>query len=109
MAAAPGGVMSLRGRFEIVSITGAIFPAPSPAGATGLTVYLTGWQGQVVGGAAVGPLAASGPIMVVAAFGNATYERLPLDYEEAEAPKKMHLKPDSANSAAAQSSAVLTV
>ncbi|KAK4759994.1 hypothetical protein SAY87_023125 [Trapa incisa] len=102
MAAAPGGVMSLRGRFEIVSITGAIFPAPSPAGATGLT-------GQVVGGAAVGPLAASGPVMVVAAFGNATYERLPLDYEEAEAPKKMHLEPDSANSAAAQSSAVLTV
>ncbi|KAK4756748.1 hypothetical protein SAY87_006875 [Trapa incisa] len=79
----PGGVVTLQGRFEILSLTGAFLPAPSPAGATGLTVYLAGGQGQVVGGMAVGPLAASGPVMVVAStFGNATYERLPLQEDE---------------------------
>lgn len=94
--AAPGGVVTLQGRFEILSLTGAFLPAPSPPGATGLIVYLAGGQGQVVGGAAVGPLAASGPVMVVAAtFGNATYERLPLEDEETEAPEGMRLEPNS--------------
>ncbi|OWM87470.1 AT-hook motif nuclear-localized protein 15 [Punica granatum] len=96
--AAPGGVVTLQGRFEILSLTGAFLPAPSPPGATGLTVYLAGGQGQVVGGTAVGPLAASGPVMVVAAtFGNATYERLPLEDEEAEAGEGMRLEPNSGN------------
>ncbi|GMH15365.1 hypothetical protein Nepgr_017206 [Nepenthes gracilis] len=78
--AAPGGVITLHGRFEILSLSGAFLPAPSPPGATGLTVYLSGGQGQVVGGSVVGPLVASGPVMVIAAtFTNATYERLPLE------------------------------
>ncbi|KAK3031924.1 hypothetical protein RJ639_036720 [Escallonia herrerae] len=82
--AAPGGVLTLQGRFEILSLSGAFLPAPSPPGATGLTVYLAGGQGQVVGGTVVGPLMASGPVMVVAAtFTNATYERLPLEDEAA--------------------------
>ncbi|CAN6471661.1 unnamed protein product [Victoria cruziana] len=82
--AAPGAVVTLHGRFEILSLSGAFLPAPSPPGATGLTVYLAGGQGQVVGGSVVGALVASGPVMVIAAtFSNATYERLPLD-EEAE-------------------------
>ncbi|KAK2968537.1 hypothetical protein RJ640_009382 [Escallonia rubra] len=82
--AAPGGVLTLQGRFEILSLSGAFLPAPSPPGATGLTVYLAGGQGQVVGGTVVGPLLASGPVMVVAAtFTNATYERLPLEDEAA--------------------------
>lgn len=77
--AAPGGVVALHGRFEILSLSGAFLPAPSPPGATGLTVYLAGGQGQVVGGTVAGPLVASGPVVVVAAtFGNAIYERLPL-------------------------------
>ncbi|TQD92921.1 hypothetical protein C1H46_021401 [Malus baccata] len=47
------------------------------------TIYLAGGQGQVVGGSVVGPLVASGPVMVIAAtFSNATYERLPLEEEE---------------------------
>ncbi|KAL8199825.1 hypothetical protein R6Q57_013393 [Mikania cordata] len=80
--AAPGGVLTLQGRFEILSLSGAFLPAPSPPGATGLTVYLAGGQGQVVGGTVVGQLMASGPVMVIAAtFTNAIYERLPLEDE----------------------------
>lgn len=80
---APGAVVALQGRFEILSLTGSFLPGPAPPGSTGLTVYLAGGQGQVVGGSVVGPLVASGPVMVIAAtFANATYERLPLDEEE---------------------------
>ncbi|KAF5467342.1 hypothetical protein F2P56_017172 [Juglans regia] len=83
-AAAPGGMISLNGRFEILSLSGAFLPAPSPPGAMGLTVYLAGGQGQVVGGSVVGALVASGPVMVIAAtFTNATYERLPLEDDPA--------------------------
>ncbi|KAJ4836212.1 AT-hook motif nuclear-localized protein 20 [Turnera subulata] len=79
----PGAVMALHGRFEILSLTGAFLPGPAPPGATGLTIYLAGGQGQVVGGSVVGSLVASGPVMVIAAtFSNATYERLPLEEEE---------------------------
>ncbi|KAI3458663.1 hypothetical protein Pfo_015326 [Paulownia fortunei] len=92
--AAPGGVLTLHGRFEILSLSGAFLPAPSPPGATGLTVYLAGGQGQVVGGTVVGALMASGPVMVIAAtFTNATYERLPL--EDDAAGEGMQLQPTS--------------
>ncbi|KAK8950098.1 putative DNA-binding protein ESCAROLA [Platanthera guangdongensis] len=88
-AAPPGAVVSLHGRFEILSLCGTFLPAPSPPGATGLTVYLSGGQGQVVGGSVVGELVASGPVMVIAAtFSNATYERLPLEEEEPPAPEE---------------------
>ena len=79
-------VVALQGRFEILSLSGAFLPGPAPPGSTGLTVYLAGGQGQVVGGSVVGPLLASGPVMVTAAtFSNATYERLPLEAEQEEA------------------------
>lgn len=82
--AAPGGVITLHGRFEILSLSGAFLPSPSPPGATGLTVYLAGGQGQVVGGTVVGTLVASGPVMIIAAtFSNATFEKLPLEDEAA--------------------------
>ncbi|XP_020570865.1 LOW QUALITY PROTEIN: AT-hook motif nuclear-localized protein 20-like [Phalaenopsis equestris] len=78
-----GAVVALHGRFEILSLTGTFLPGPAPPGSTGLTVYLAGGQGQVVGGSVVGQLVAAGPVMVVAAtFSNATYERLPLEEEE---------------------------
>ncbi|KAL2557998.1 AT-hook motif nuclear-localized protein 20 [Forsythia ovata] len=78
-----GAVMALHGRFEILSLTGAFFPGAAPLGSTGLTIYLAGGQGQVVGGSVVGSLVAAGPVMVIAStFSNATYERLPLDDEE---------------------------
>lgn len=81
--AAPGAVIALQGRFEILSLTGAFLPGPAPPGSTGLTVYLAGGQGQVLGGSVVGSLVAAGPVMVIAAtFTNATYERLPLQEED---------------------------
>jgi predicted DNA-binding protein with PD1-like motif len=85
---APGGaVVALHGRFEILSLTGTFLPGPALPGSTGLTVYLAGGQGQVVGGSVVGSLIAAGPVMVIAStFSNATYERLPLEEEEEEGP-----------------------
>ncbi|GAV82371.1 DUF296 domain-containing protein [Cephalotus follicularis] len=81
--AAPGAIVALQGRFEILSLTGTFLPGPAPPGSTGLTVYLSGGQGQVVGGSVVGSLVAAGPVMVIAAtFANATYERLPLEFED---------------------------
>eukprot|EP01018_Ginkgo_biloba_P028797 Gb_36758 [translate_table: standard] len=81
--AAPGAIVTLHGRFEILSLSGAFLPPPAPPGATGLTIYLAGGQGQVVGGSVVGALVASGPVVIMAAsFMNASYERLPLDDEE---------------------------
>ncbi|KAJ6833288.1 DNA-binding protein [Iris pallida] len=80
----PGGnVVALHGRFEILSLSGAFLPTPAASAASGLTVYLSGGQGQVVGGCVVGELMASGPVMVIAAtFANATFERLPMAEEE---------------------------
>ncbi|KAI3743897.1 hypothetical protein L1987_56965 [Smallanthus sonchifolius] len=81
--AAPGAVVNLHGRFEILSLSGSFLPPPAPPAASGLTVYLAGGQGQVVGGGVVGPLLASGPVVIMAAsFGNAAYERLPVEEEE---------------------------
>ncbi|KAH6554921.1 hypothetical protein KP509_1Z296800 [Ceratopteris richardii] len=60
-------------------------PPPAPPGATTLTIYLAGGQGQVVGGSVVGALLASGPVILMAAsFLNASYDRLPLPQEEVE-------------------------
>ncbi|KAK6136091.1 hypothetical protein DH2020_030196 [Rehmannia glutinosa] len=82
---APGAVVDLQGRFEILSVTGAVLPGPAPPGSTGLTVYLAGGQGEVVGGSVVGSLVAVGPVMVIAStFSTAAYERLPLEEEEEE-------------------------
>ncbi|KAL5223846.1 hypothetical protein ABZP36_010485 [Zizania latifolia] len=79
----PGAVVSLAGRFDILSLSGSFLPAPAPPSATGLTVYVSGGQGQIVGGTVAGPLIAVGPVVIMAAsFGNAAYERLPLDAEE---------------------------
>ncbi|XP_010245002.1 PREDICTED: AT-hook motif nuclear-localized protein 19-like [Nelumbo nucifera] len=81
--AAPGVVVALHGRFVILSLTEAFLPGPAPLGSTGLTVYLAGGQGQVVGGSVVGTLMTAGPVMVIAAtFSTATFEQLPLDEEE---------------------------
>lgn len=81
--ASPGAVVTLHGRFEILSLSGSFLPPPAPPAASGLAIYLAGGQGQVVGGSVVGPLLASGPVVIMAAsFGNAAYERLPLEEEE---------------------------
>ncbi|RYR16517.1 hypothetical protein Ahy_B04g073551 isoform A [Arachis hypogaea] len=81
--AAAGAVVTLHGRFEILSLSGSFLPPPAPPGATSLTVFLGGGQGQVVGGNVIGPLVASGPVIVIASsFTNVAYERLPLDEDE---------------------------
>lgn len=78
-------IATLHGRFEILSLAGSFLPPPAPPGATSLSAFLAGGQGQVVGGSVMGELIASGPVMVIAAtFGNATYERLPLDQDAEE-------------------------
>nr|XP_043611748.1 AT-hook motif nuclear-localized protein 23-like [Erigeron canadensis] len=78
--ASAGSVLTLHGRFEILSLSGSFLPPPAPPGATSLTIYLAGGQGQVVGGNVVGALIASGSVIVIAAsFTNVAYERLPLD------------------------------
>ncbi|KAK7307813.1 hypothetical protein VNO77_41208 [Canavalia gladiata] len=81
--ASSGAVVTLHGRFEILSLAGSFLPPPAPAAASGLTIYLAGGQGQVVGGSVVGALIASGPVVIMSAsFSNAAYERLPLEDEE---------------------------
>ncbi|TVU03398.1 hypothetical protein EJB05_51089, partial [Eragrostis curvula] len=83
-SAPAGAVVTLHGRFEILSLSGSFLPPPAPPGATSLTIFLAGGQGQVVGGNVVGALYAAGPIIVIAAsFTNVAYERLPLEDEEA--------------------------
>ncbi|KAJ9173485.1 hypothetical protein P3X46_016609 [Hevea brasiliensis] len=85
--ASPGAVVTLHGRFEILSLAGSFLPPPAPPAATGLTIYLAGGQGQVVGGSVVGTLTASGPVVIMAAsFSNAAYERLPLEEEDPQLP-----------------------
>ncbi|XAR55007.1 hypothetical protein NMG60_11030373 [Bertholletia excelsa] len=82
-----GAVVTLHGRFEILSLAGSVLPPPAPPAATGLTIYLAGGQGQVVGGSVVGVLLASGPVVIMAAsFSNAAYERLPLEEDDAGLP-----------------------
>ncbi|CAN6678058.1 unnamed protein product [Malus baccata var. baccata] len=81
--AAVGAVVTLHGRFEILSLSGSFLPPPAPPGATSLTIFLAGGQGQVVGGSVVGELTTAGPVIVIASsFTNVAYERLPLDEEE---------------------------
>ncbi|GMN43050.1 hypothetical protein TIFTF001_012252 [Ficus carica] len=65
--ASPGAVVTLHGRFEILSLSGSFLPPPAPPAASGLTIYLAGGQGQVVGGSVVGPLMASGPVVIMGA------------------------------------------
>ncbi|KAE9607383.1 putative PPC domain-containing protein [Lupinus albus] len=81
---AAGAVVTLHGRFEILSLSGSFLPPPAPPSATSLTIYLAGGQGQVVGGCVVGELMAAGPVILIAAsFTNVAYERLPLEeYEQ---------------------------
>ncbi|KAL2348267.1 hypothetical protein Fmac_002267 [Flemingia macrophylla] len=83
--ASAGAVVTLHGRFEILSLAGSFLPPPAPPGATSLSIYLGGGQGQVVGGSVVGELTAAGPVIVIAAsFTNVAYERLPLEEEDEE-------------------------
>ncbi|KAL0555939.1 hypothetical protein IC582_004442 [Cucumis melo] len=89
----PPGVITLHQRFEILSLSGAFLPTPSPHGTSALTVYLAGGQGRVVGGLVAGPLIAAAPVVVVAAsFTNAMYEKLPMEEDEEKTEKDKQLE-----------------
>jgi predicted DNA-binding protein with PD1-like motif len=94
-SAPAGAVVALQGRFEILSLSGSFLPPPAPPGATSLTIFLAGGQGQVVGGNVVGALYAAGPVIVIAAsFANVAYERLPLEEEETQpSPPGLQMQP----------------
>lgn len=78
-ASPAGSVVTLHGRFEMLSLTGTVLPPPAPPGSGGLSIFLSGAQGQVVGGSVAGQLVASGPVVLMAAsFSNAVFEKLPL-------------------------------
>ncbi|XP_076953098.1 AT-hook motif nuclear-localized protein 27-like [Bidens hawaiensis] len=78
-------VVTLHGRFEILSISGTVLPPPAPPNASGLSIFLAGGEGMVVGGIPVGPLIASTPVVLIAAsFANAVFERLPVEDSEEE-------------------------
>lgn len=90
-SAGSGAILALQGRFEIISLFGSFLPPPAPSGVAGLTVYLAGAQGQVVGGSVIGALIASGPVVVMAAtFANATFDRLPMIDDEVAAHNQQH-------------------
>ncbi|KAL8141779.1 hypothetical protein V2J09_014811 [Rumex salicifolius] len=90
---AGGAVVTLHGRLEILSLSGSFLPPPAPPGATSLSVFLAGGQGQVVGGSVVGELIAAGPVIVIAAsFTNVAYERLPLEEEDAAPPPGLQMQ-----------------
>lgn len=75
--------VNLHGRFEILTLSGTVLPPPAPPGAGGLSIFLAGGQGQLVGGTVGGPLIASGPVILMAAsFANAVFDHLPLEQEE---------------------------
>ncbi|OIT27986.1 at-hook motif nuclear-localized protein 23 [Nicotiana attenuata] len=81
--AAAGSIVTLHGRFEILSLSGSFLPPPALPGATSLTIFLAGGQGQVVGGSVVGELIAAGQLVVIASsFTNVAYERLPLEEDD---------------------------
>ncbi|KAA3476179.1 DNA-binding family protein [Gossypium australe] len=67
-------IMSLHGHFEVLSLSGSFLPPPAPPTATGLTIYLVGGQGQIMGGNVI-------EHYLVQALFNVAYERLPLEEE----------------------------
>ncbi|KAL3722850.1 hypothetical protein ACJRO7_035109 [Eucalyptus globulus] len=100
-ASPSGSVVTMHGRFDILSLTGTVLPPPAPPGTGGLAIYLSGGQGQVVGGSVAGPLMASGPVVLMAAsFANAMFDRLPLEESGEDAP------PAQVQPSASQSSGV---
>ncbi|XP_050879656.1 AT-hook motif nuclear-localized protein 29-like [Lathyrus oleraceus] len=74
-----GNVIILQGSFEILSISGTIFPSETLSSVGGLVVYLMGTSGQAIGGNVMPPLMASGPVtLMVASFANTAPEKISL-------------------------------
>ncbi|XP_050881347.1 AT-hook motif nuclear-localized protein 27-like [Lathyrus oleraceus] len=72
-----GNIIILQGNFEILSISGTVFPSETLSSAGRLIVYLMGTSGQAIGGSVMPPLMASGPVTLMAAsFANTTPEKI---------------------------------
>ncbi|CAI8600262.1 unnamed protein product [Vicia faba] len=72
-----GKVLTLKGRIQIHSISGMIFSPPTSRAAGGLTVYLSGPKGHMIGGSVMSPMVASNSITLMAfSFANITYEKI---------------------------------
>jgi predicted DNA-binding protein with PD1-like motif len=64
-----GGIVTLKGKFEIRSISGTILPSSTPIGVEGLTVHLSSNTGQMIGGSVMPPLVSSDPVkLIIASF-----------------------------------------
>ena len=78
-----GAFMTRHERFEILSLFGSFLPPLVPPGATGLTIFLVGGHGQVVGGSVVVELTAARLVIVnITLFTDVVYKRLLLDEEQ---------------------------
>ncbi|MQM21498.1 hypothetical protein Taro_054540 [Colocasia esculenta] len=99
--ASHSNVLTLHGRFDILSLAGTFLPTSAPASATAaasnsptlsspacpptastvnspFTISLSGSQGQVIGGTVAGSVVAAGPVMLlVASFASPEFHRLP--------------------------------
>ncbi|GAB4844380.1 hypothetical protein Ancab_037744 [Ancistrocladus abbreviatus] len=85
-------VSALQGRFGILFLSGTFLPPPFPPATSTLTVFLSGGEGEVVGGVVAGMLLASGPVAIVAAsFCNVAFEKLPLEEGAGEGEEKVGL------------------
>ncbi|CAK8569224.1 unnamed protein product [Lathyrus sativus] len=72
-----GKVLTVKGRLQIHSISGTIFPPPTSGAVGGLTVYLSGPKGRTFGGSVMSPMVASDSItLMVVSFANIAYEKL---------------------------------
>ncbi|KAI8003993.1 AT-hook motif nuclear-localized protein 17 [Camellia lanceoleosa] len=83
-ASPTGATVTFHGRFDILSLSATILPATTSF-SNGFTISLAGPQGQIVGGAVVGPLMAAGTVYVIAAsFNNPAFHRLPTAEDDVE-------------------------
>ncbi|CAL0326309.1 unnamed protein product [Lupinus luteus] len=74
---AHGDVVVLHGKFDIIIMNGLFFPLGSSH--SRLNLFLGKDQGRMIGGTVVGPLVASGSVMVMTtSFANAINVRIPL-------------------------------
>ncbi|KAI6668303.1 hypothetical protein NL676_019384 [Syzygium grande] len=79
--ATAGSIVTLHGRFGILSLSGSFLPPPAPWAVRDHELDDIPGGGQVVG-SMVGKLIVAGPVIVVAmSFTNIAYERLPLEEE----------------------------
>lgn len=79
----PNATVTFHGRFDMLSLSGTIILPSLQHVSNMFTISLAGPQGQVVGGAVVGPLVAASTVYIIAAsFNSPVFQRLPLEDEQ---------------------------